>query len=122
MALIKESGQYIWRTVGNVAAMNAEDIKKQFSEIGITLPNSLAASLADEDGAVAREMFLLFDQIKSGIEVSAPFMRDTLKIMGIDVTDGLIESILEQEPNVQMGVINMLYGMKGAVDTENLIF
>ena len=118
LALIKESGQYIWRTVGNVAAMNAEDIKKQFSEIGITLPNSLAASLADEDGAVVREMFLLFDQIKSGIEVSAPFMRDTLKIMGIDVTDGLIESILEQEPNVQMGVINMLYGMKGAVDTE----
>ncbi len=118
LEVVAEGSGYIWKVVGDVASMSAEEIQQKFSEIGLTLPDSLATSLADEDGKVVQGMLLLYDQIKNGAEVSAPQMKEVLSLLGIDATDGLVQSIMEQKPNIQMGVINMLYGMKDATDAE----
>lgn len=102
---------------------SAESLQSAFEEIGLTLPDELAKSLAKKEPDVQAEASRILMGIQSGVQVNEEQLITLFGSLGTKLPDSLTANLAEKEPSVQTETLNLLSKLEEGHNLvkENLI-
>lgn len=90
------------------SSASGDSIKSKFTELGMSIPTSLANALAKQKPEAQAAMINLLAEMKKGVEVSSDDLKMLFDNLGHTLPDTLIERFSEKEAPVQTNTLNLL--------------